>query len=169
MIYREIENSIFDVGAQVIVHQVNCMGVMGSGVAKQVKERYSSVYQAYHHAVMTLEHQCLGECLLVESGEPGLRIANLFGQYYYRGCEINGEFWKQPEYNSEGVPIRFTNYEAFWSGLIRLREELRPNEIRIAFPFKIGSDRGGADWRVIESMIKSVFERTDKEIIICRI
>ena len=176
MLYKEINGSIFDVGAQVIVHQVNCMGVMGSGVAKQVRDRFPSVFLAYHHAVRTLDHNCLGGCLVVESKEnPGLRIANLFGQYYYKGFKddelyLADEHWKQPEIDKQTMKaIRFTNYEAFWSGLVRLKEELREDEVKIAFPFKIGSDRGGASWEVIESMIKEVFKDTNKEIIICKI
>jgi O-acetyl-ADP-ribose deacetylase (regulator of RNase III) len=176
MLYREILGSIFDVGAQVIVHQVNCMGVMGSGVAKQVRDRFPSVFLAYHHAVRTLDYNCFGGCLVVETKEnPGLRIANLFGQYYYRGFKedelyLVDEFWKQPEIDKQTVKaIRFTNYEAFWSGLVRLKEELREDETKIAFPYKIGSDRGGADWEVLKEMIKSVFKDTNKEIIICKI
>ena len=176
MLYREILGSIFDVGAQVIVHQVNCMGVMGSGVAKQVRDRFPSVFLAYHHAVKTLDHNCLGGCLVVEAKEnSNLRIANLFGQYYYRGFKeddlyLVDEFWKQPEIDKQTVKaIRFTNYEAFWSGLVRLKEVLREDETKIAFPYKIGSDRGGADWEVLKEMIKSVFKDTNKEIIICKI
>jgi hypothetical protein len=122
-----------------------------------------------------LDHNCLGGCLLVESGNPGLRIANLFGQYYYRGFKeddlyLVDEFWKQPEIDKQTVKaIRFTNYEAFWRGLIRLKEVLREDETKIAFPYKIGSDRGGADWEVLKEMIKSVFKDTNKEIIICKI
>ena len=107
--------------------------------------------------------------------KSGLRIANLFGQSYYKVFKddelyLADEHWKQPEIDKQMMKaIRFTNYEAFWRGLIRLREELREEEIKIAFPFKIGSDRGGADWEVLREMIKSVFKDTNKEIIICRI
>jgi len=175
MLYREIQANIFDIGADVIVHQVNCMGIMGSGVAKQVRDRFPNVFLAYSKAVKTLDHNCLGGCLVVESGKPGLRIANLFGQFYYRGFKedelyIYDEFWKQPELETnDGGAIRFTNYEAFYRGLVRLKEELREEETVIAFPYKIGSDRGGASWDVIQSMIKAVFETTNKEIVICRI
>lgn len=31
----------------VVCHQVNCMGVMGAGLAKQVRNRYPGVYRAY--------------------------------------------------------------------------------------------------------------------------
>lgn len=46
---KHIKGDIFQSGADVILHQVNCQGVMGSGVAKQVREKYPApelqVYQ----------------------------------------------------------------------------------------------------------------------------
>lgn len=42
------EGNVFDSDAKIICHQVNCQGVMGSGVAKEVRERYPKVYEEYH-------------------------------------------------------------------------------------------------------------------------
>jgi len=39
---------ILDSGASIITHQVNCQGVMGAGLAKQIRDRYPSVYTRYH-------------------------------------------------------------------------------------------------------------------------
>lgn len=173
MIYEIKNQNLLDSGAQVIVHQVNCMGVMGSGVAKQVKDRFPEVFLKYRESVNTLEGKCLGGCLTVEA-LPNLRIANLFGQYYYRGYKEDYQYtcddsYERPELNEHCEAIRFTNYEAFYRGLVRLRQELREDEKKIAFPYKIGCGRGGADWSIIECMIKSVFSDSDKEIIICKI
>ena len=35
-----IEGNLFDTKANIICHQCNCQGVMGSGVAAEVKRRY---------------------------------------------------------------------------------------------------------------------------------
>lgn len=40
---KHIKGDIFQSSADVILHQVNCQGVMGSGVAKQVREKYPDV------------------------------------------------------------------------------------------------------------------------------
>ena len=45
VVYKECD--IFDSGADIICHQVNCQGVMGSGLAKQIRERYPIVYEEY--------------------------------------------------------------------------------------------------------------------------
>lgn len=42
------EGNVFDSDADIICHQVNCQGVMGSGVAKEVRERFPNVYEQYH-------------------------------------------------------------------------------------------------------------------------
>ena len=44
---QQLECSVFNTDAIIIAHQVNCMGVMGSGVAKQVKEKYPSAFHDY--------------------------------------------------------------------------------------------------------------------------
>lgn len=44
---RIVNGDIFQSDADVIVHQVNCQGVMGSGVARQVREKYPYVFQKY--------------------------------------------------------------------------------------------------------------------------
>lgn len=31
----------------VVCHQVNCKGVMGAGLAKQIREKHPEVYEAY--------------------------------------------------------------------------------------------------------------------------
>ena len=47
---------------------------------------------------------------------------------------------------------RYTSYDAFWSCLGHIRESI-PKGSKIAFPYKIGCDRGGANWEVIYTMI----------------
>jgi O-acetyl-ADP-ribose deacetylase (regulator of RNase III) len=155
--------------ASVFVHQVNCQGVMGSGIARVIREKWPEVYHQYQTSVKTLSGNCLGGCLVVDT-KDGKRVANLFGQYYYRGFKpdedyLYDEFWKQPEITSLGQPIRYTNYEAFYSGLVRLREYLQyDNPTTIAFPYNIGCDRGGGSWNIIDAMIKEVFKDTNHNI-----
>ena len=42
-----INCDVFKSGADFVLHQINCQGVMGSGVAKQVREKHPEVYSAY--------------------------------------------------------------------------------------------------------------------------
>ena len=46
-----VEKNLFDSKANFLVHQVNCQGVMGSGIAKQVAERYPFIDKEYRRYV----------------------------------------------------------------------------------------------------------------------
>ena len=136
------------------VHQVNCQGVMGSGIAKTIKEKYQTVYLEYNNfcAFNKPSHRLLGEsqCCNISNGV----IVNLFGQDIYGND-------KQ----------RYTDYESFYNALENLKHKIMfsINPKEIAFPYKIGSDRGGADCNVILAMINSVFENTDIKVTIYKL
>lgn len=45
IIYKD--GDILTSTADVICHQVNCKGVMGAGLAKQIKQKYPAVFKLY--------------------------------------------------------------------------------------------------------------------------
>lgn len=90
-----IDGNIFDSNADAILHQVNCQGVMGSGVAKQVKERYPVVFQWYKRwcdeyreiAKTRTKHPLLGKIQIVykedvpyEELKDKQAVVNLYAQ-----------------------------------------------------------------------------------------
>lgn len=168
-----LEGDVFDTDCQVICHQVNCMGKMGSGIAKIIRSLYPEVYKVYMEDYNTLGDLLYGSCRLINvSNYNSIRyIANLYGQYSYIGSMQLNEMLKldsnkQPDtWNpSNGVmsysPYRYTNYEAFYRGLETLASlMIQTGLTSVAFPYRIGSDRGGADWNIILAMIDSVFSK----------
>ena len=42
-----IKGNILNATEGIIVQQVNCMGVMGAGLAKQIRDKWPSVYNRY--------------------------------------------------------------------------------------------------------------------------
>lgn len=136
-----------------ILHQVNCQGVMGSGVAKAIRDKWPKVfedYKAYYNKIK----QCypnfglLGQvCLSIVDDHC---IFNAFGQETY-GRENK----------------RYTSYDAVYDYLKYVRNCIMSNHEgpqEIAIPYKMASDRGGADWDVIMAMIISVFKDTNIKI-----
>ena len=139
--------NLLDAQTDVIAHQVNCQGVMGSGVAKYIREKWANVYTAYkaeYDLFTDLNKPLLGNCQLVQVNDHQY-VANLFGQNKYG-------------YDSK----RYTSYDGIYDALINLAFQMENNNINsIAFPYRMSSDRGGADWNVILAMIESVFKDTD--------
>ena len=99
MIYTQ--GNLFSVKSGVIAHGCNCQGVMGSGVAKQVKELYPKAYEKYIEFCYASEEK-LGKAQLVQV-QPGLYIANLFTQDFY------------------GTDKRYVDYDAVRSSFVELQ------------------------------------------------
>lgn len=135
--------NLLDAQTSVIGHQVNCQGVMGSGVAKQIKEKWPGVFSHYQTRCRDLISP-LGETQLVKINDSQY-IANIFGQFNYG---TSGE--------------RYTSYDALDIAFYSLKYSMIENNLKsLAIPYKMSSDRGGADWDVILALLKSAFNNTD--------
>ena len=132
--------NVLDTDCEVILHQVNMQGVMGSGVAKCIKKKYPEVYEVYAY-----------ECHRINSKE-------IFGRTLFVPVENNtkwiGNMFAQNEYGYDGA--MYTSYSAFQSCLEDVKS-LKPGT-RIAIPWRIGCVRGGADWNKIKPLIEEMLK-----------
>lgn len=139
---------IYDKGSlDVIAHCCNNQGVMGSGIALQVKQRFPYAYDAYidHHDAIGLE---LGTISTGWEESGSKLIINLHAQAGY------------------GSGIRFVNYEAFYISLEKTKSLMKKYDMKtIGFPKLIACDRAGGDWRIVQAMIEVVFEDFDVLIV----
>ena len=140
---KVVDGDLFDAEADVIVHQVNCQGRMGSGVAKQVREKYPKVYTEYQAACSRFENKAdlLGQVLYVKIPD-GRTVANMFAQLNYG---YDGKL--------------YTNYAALDSCLRSINKKFAGK--KVALPYKIGCDRGGADWGRVSNMINKRLSQCD--------
>lgn len=124
--------------ANYICHQVNCQGAMGSGVAKAIKDKWPVVYTDYRRFYESNKPLLNKIQIVAVSTEQS--VINMFAQEYY-GYDRN----------------QYTSYDAFWKCLNKIKNTV-PKGSKIAFPSKIGCCRGGANWKVILTMISEVLE-----------
>jgi O-acetyl-ADP-ribose deacetylase (regulator of RNase III) len=142
--------------ADYICHQVNCQGAMNSGVAKAIREKWPIVFTTYYKvARTTLATDLLGTILTVD--------LNDYEPKGWPESPVVINMFSQKDYGYDGK--RYTSYDAFWSCLGHIRETI-PKESKISFPYRIGSDRGGANWDVIYTMIVAALG-SDYDIEIC--
>lgn len=128
-----VNGDLLNTSHKYICHQVNCKGVMGSGVAKQVRDKWPEVYDKYKHKC-EISNNLLGTILSVQIS-PTQTVINMFAQ------------------NDYGRNRRYTSYDAFWVCLGEILKITKPGDT-IAFPFGIGCGLGGANWEVICKMIE---------------
>lgn len=136
--FNVIHGDLLSANVDYIVHQVNCQGRMGSGVAKAIREHHMTVYNKYVEEIETYR-QCgnniLGHSQLVEvSGYAYKGVVNMFAQEYY-GYDR----------------LQYTSIEALRMCLIELNRIAK--DCSIAFPWKVGCVRGGANWDTVLDMI----------------
>lgn len=158
---RIIEGDLFTTDAHFIAHQVNCMGVMGSGVALQVKEKYPHVYKEYAKVASS---KMLGQVQIVptnpkylgyDSGSIAIPnneqwICNLFAQDGYG-------YGKQ--YTDMGALKKC--FRIMWMTVHKKNNNF---DAKIAMPYKIGCCRGGGNWDEVYTMMEEIFEDCNVEL-----
>lgn len=115
----------------IIVHQVNELGIMGAGLALQIKNKYPDVYKKYK-AVANKE--CLGKIQIIKINDNKY-ICNMFSQ---RGISRTH---------------KTTNYKLMKMCLEKLKTFADKNNLSIAIPYKIGCGLAGGDWDIVKNII----------------
>lgn len=132
-----------------IFQSCNAFNTFGSGIAFAIKTKYPEAYIADCETEAG-DRGKMGTFTLAHTAD-GKKIFNLYGQY------------------SMERHIRATDYNALTSALERVRDYINLNDENaiIGIPFLMGCALGGGDWRVVESIIISVFNGTNIPIRIC--
>ena len=125
----------------VVCHQVNCKGVMGAGLAKQVRVKFPGVYRVYKEKCDAFGSENLGSvqfcsCLC----DAGYIIANVFGQDRY------------------GRDKQYTDYNALRKAFRYIAQAFPNDAIRI--PYLMGCGLAGGDWNIVLQIINE--ELVDK-------
>ena len=147
---KHIKCDIFESGADVILHQVNCQGEMNSGIAKQVKEKYPEVYNAYKK--LCDEHK----------DNPSEMLGSILGITTEIGYIVN--IFAQENFGYDGKC--YTDYDALKMCLLML-VSCTPPFGTVAIPYLMGCYRGGGDWNTVYQIIKDVFKNESCDVLIC--
>jgi len=133
----------------IVCHQVNCKGVMGAGLARQIREKHPDVFSLYQDKCLQIAAGIggLGDvqfCCVI--AEAGYLVANVFGQDGY------------------GHGKQFTDYAALRKAFERIATGFPTYTIRI--PYLMGCGLGGGNWDEVLRIIEEPLIRkgTDVEI-----
>lgn len=132
-----------------IAHQTNCLGVMGAGIARFIKNKWNIVYTQYVDICKNFEYSkdLLGKCQIYVTGEFPIKfVANLFGEYSF--TESVAPFKN-----------RHTDYNALKKALLNLKAFCEDEEVtEVGIPYKLGCGLAGGDWDgVVYPMLQELF------------
>jgi O-acetyl-ADP-ribose deacetylase (regulator of RNase III) len=128
---------LFEAGTDALVNTVNCVGIMGRGVALQFKKAYPLNFREYEGACKAGEVQP-GHMFVHETGKFSPRfIVNFPTKRHWKGK---------------------SRIEDIDSGLVAMAAEIRARGIKsIAIP-PLGAGLGGLDWNEVLPRIKSALQ-----------
>ncbi|CZE46271.1 macro domain-containing protein [Campylobacter geochelonis] len=141
--------NIFNSKCQTIVNTINCVGVMGAGIAYEFRLRYPNMYEKYLN--------------LCNFDNPNrIKTGNL---WLYTPSNNEIQSFKQilnfPTKNHWKFPSKIEFIEA---GLNKFSQTYKDKGITsIAFPL-LGADKGGLDKEVVLNLMKKKLEKLDLDV-----
>lgn len=130
-----VNGDIFESKLQTITNTINCVGVMGKGLALEFKKRYPEMFEDYKRRCQAGEVR-IGEPYIYKASTPF--ILNF----------PTKDHWRNPSYYisiEQGLDYLLTHYECL--GITSL-----------AVP-ALGCKNGGLDWTKVKVMIESKLGR----------
>ena len=149
---RFFDGDLLKSGCDIICHQVNEWGVMGAGIAKQIKEKYPKAFADYIKTIKEAKSKGKNLPLLALSKQPdGVIVANMFTQRngetdlkilheatLFLGMQIIDLFVTKLKFN-ETTGVFFD----------------RP--FRVGIPYKYGCGIAKGDWESVLKIWEDVF------------
>jgi len=152
---KTVNQNILDVYNSIIFQVVNCKGVQGAGLARQIRNEWPEVYSSYIDKIKGLERYymkqyntfdssfCLGEVNWIRVTDDNI-IVNLFAQDDY------------------GTEKRQLCYKSLINSLLNFktqREEIGGEFLNknLCFPWQIGCGLAGGNFSVVEKIINGIF------------
>lgn len=130
---------LLNVNRGIIVHGCNAQGVMGGGIAAQIKQKYPTAFKEYFNMLKKHEEHGCKDCLgsVNISKIPNTNdfyIANAITQEYY------------------GTDMRHVNYEAIAKAFENISDFAMSENLPIHYPM-IGAGLAGGNWTIISTII----------------
>jgi len=138
------DTTVFNTTAQTLVNTVNCVGVMGAGIALDFRLRYPSMYQDYLKKCDQKDVK-IGKPYLYTELES-ISILNFPTKYH----------WKYPskiEWIEQGLALFVSNYHSWNIG-------------SIAFP-QLGCGKGNLDWNDVQLVMEKYLDPLNIPVFIC--
>ena len=155
MISYKVGDLLKDCSATFLLHQTNCMGIMGGGIAAQIRTYYPKVNEEYEW--LCSKQVNIGDLLgtiqiLIEDNcdiDNPQYIVNCFGQK-----RISSTF-------------KMTSYDALDECFEAVRKYCHtnyPDGCTIGIPYKIGCGLGGGNWEIVEAIIRKNFASSNIDV-----
>ena len=135
---KERKGDLLQADTPMIAHQVNCQGVMGAGIARQIRKDFLTAgqYREYQQLRKKNKENLLGACYLTQQKDTLRYVAHLFAENVPTGKGLD------TEYKALRQSLTCMMFLAAKEGVSQ-----------IAIPGYLGCGLAGGDWEVVYSGI----------------
>lgn len=139
--------NLLDAPSGILVHGCNAQGVMGSGVAKAIRDRWPQAFDAYKQA-QAQHGLALGSVSWARvATDPLVIVANAVTQEFY-GRE----------------PGRvYVDYDAVERAFSLIGDKARQHRLPVHYPM-VGAGLGGGDWGRLSKIIDQTLEGVEHHL-----
>lgn len=130
------KGNLLDTPDMLIAHGCNAQGVMGSGVAKAIRDKYPKAFDDYQQAVYDFKYPRNHLGRMISSAQPDGRII--------LNCVT------QDQYGKDGK--KYVSYDAIDTCMNKIQKGMFGLSTNVSMP-KIGAGLGGGEWSIIEAII----------------
>jgi O-acetyl-ADP-ribose deacetylase (regulator of RNase III) len=138
-----IKGNVLDTENCIIAHCVNCQGVMGGGIAREIRQRFPNVYQRYRadyeRGLLQLGYV---SCVPAGASQDNKMIANCAGQDDFGTHKI------QANYDA----IRYCFNELNFALEYYFMQSNSSLKLDLNFPL-FGCGLAGGDWNIVSKII----------------
>lgn len=130
-----VHGNILNAQEDIICHQVNCLGIMGAGLALQIRNKFPATYNRYYKTCKQHKPEdLLGHILFTK--ENNKIIANIFGQL--------------------NIGKSTTDYRAQINAFKILKQFADNNNYSIAIPYNFGCGLAGGNWNIVYKNLQQI-------------
>ncbi len=150
MLIQYKKGNILDSLEDAIGHCANCQQVMGSGVAKALRDKWPEVFWVDRN----------------DKRYPKERLGSFTKTFLNKGYRVCYNIYGQLDFRGRNIGIMDLSYEALENGLRAVHSDMVNNSLfSIALPM-IGAGLAGGDWKKIEEIINKVFGESSIKVVI---
>ena len=141
----------------ILCHQTNYFGVMGAGIAAQIKKKLlnPSLFKEYYDLCQKRERSLLGSVQMLETLD-GTIVANCFSQDDGNNAYPTGRI------------SPFTDYWAVKSCFQTVKNNAEVYKKNVYIPYKYGCGIAGGNWNQVCTIINDVFKDATVDVFIVR-
>ena len=151
---RYIENDLVSPKSEkidIILHQCNCGGKMGAGLARQIARKYPEVAKLEQNFCSVPRSAFAKNCIVTT--HDGRVVVNMHSQFRY------------------GTEKRQTNYKALETCLRLLSTyyfSSQSPDLVIGIPYNLGCGLAGGDWNVVLPIIEQFASKVKQTVVIVK-